>query len=113
MLPALAVGCGIHFFPFSPRWLALRNRNEESLDCLSRLRRLPATDETVQVEWRGIIAEDRFQKAILLKQHPDTGFFMLEVKQWLDLFHPRYLKRTAVAIAIPFFQQVRYFYPRF
>ncbi|KAJ5633629.1 hypothetical protein N7528_001471 [Penicillium herquei] len=105
MMPALTVGCGIHFFPFSPRWLALRDRNEDSLQSLARLRRLPATDETVQVEWRGIIAEDRFQKEILLQEHPDTGPVMMEVKQWLDLFRSKYLKRTLVATAIPFFQQ--------
>ncbi|KAJ5721296.1 uncharacterized protein N7483_009230 [Penicillium malachiteum] len=105
MIPALTVGCGIHFFPFSPRWLALRDRNEESLESLARLRRLPATDETVQVEWKGIIAEDRFQKEILIQEHPDTGPIMMEVKQWLDLFRSKYLKRTIVATAIPFFQQ--------
>ena len=107
MIPALAVGCGIHFFPFSPRWLALAKRDQESLNSLSRLRQLPSSDEKVQLEWRGILSEDRFQKQILHKQHPDTGPIMMEVKQWLDLFRPRYLKRTFVAIAIPFFQQVR------
>lgn len=105
MIPALVVGTGIHFFPFSPRWLAMRNRNEESLESLARLRRVPPTDETVQLEWKGILTEDRFQKQILQNQHPNSGPIMLEIKQWLDLFRPRYLKRTFVAIAIPFFQQ--------
>jgi hypothetical protein len=106
ILPALVVGGGIHFFPFSPRWLALADRNEESLECLAKLRRLPETDGTVQLEWRGILAEDRFQKQILEKEHPNTGVVMMEVKQWLDLFRPRYVRRTFVAMAIPFFQQV-------
>jgi hypothetical protein len=106
ILPALMVGSGIHFFPFSPRWLALADRNEESLECLAKLRRLPATDGTVQLEWRGILAEDRFQKQILAKEHSNTGVVMMEIKQWLDLFRPRYIRRTFVAMAIPFFQQV-------
>lgn len=105
MIPALLVGSGIHFFPFSPRWLALHNKNDESLNALAKLRRLPTSDETVQLEWKGILTEDRFQKQILRNQHPNTGPIMMEVKQWLDLFRPRYLKRTFVAIAIPFFQQ--------
>ncbi|KAJ5389731.1 uncharacterized protein N7496_000799 [Penicillium cataractarum] len=105
IIPGLVVGLGIHFFPFSPRWLALRDRNQESLQALSKLRRLPTTDETVQLEWRGILTEDRFQKQILRNQHPNTGPLMMEIKQWLDLFRPKYFKRTCVAIAIPFFQQ--------
>ncbi|CAI7636566.1 unnamed protein product [Penicillium manginii] len=105
ILPALMVGSGIHFFPFSPRWLALADRNEESLECLAKLRRLPTTDGTVQLEWRGILAEDRFQKQILAKEHSNTGVVMMEIKQWLDLFRPRYIRRTFVAMAIPFFQQ--------
>jgi hypothetical protein len=106
IIPGLVVGLGIHFFPFSPRWLALRNKNDASLEAISKLRSLPATDKTVQLEWRGILTEDRFQKQILRDQHPNTGPFMMEVKQWRDLFRPRYLKRTCVAMAIPFFQQV-------
>ncbi|KAJ5580513.1 hypothetical protein N7450_006814 [Penicillium hetheringtonii] len=105
MVPALVVGCGIHFFPFSPRWLALANRNEESLECLAKLRRLPVTDETVQLEWRGILTEDRFQKQMLSKEHPDATGLIMELKQWFDLFRPRYIRRTFVAMAIPFFQQ--------
>ncbi|KAJ6185737.1 hypothetical protein N7519_007038 [Penicillium mononematosum] len=105
MIPALVVGFGIHLFPFSPRWLALRGRKEESLLSLAQLRRLPPSDETVQSEWRGIITEVRFQREIMHNQYPNTAPAMLELRGWLDLFRPRYLRRTAVAIAIPFFQQ--------
>lgn len=72
MIPGLVVGLGIHCFPFSPRWLALRDKNQESLQALSKLRRLPATIETVQLEWRVILTEDRFQEqsiAILTPQY--------------------------------------------
>ncbi|KAJ5337827.1 hypothetical protein N7452_004555 [Penicillium brevicompactum] len=105
MIPALVVGFGIHLFPFSPRWLALRDRKEDSLASLAKLRRLPPSDETVLLEWRGILTEVRFQKEIMHNQYPNTGPAMLEIKGWIDLFRPRYLRRTAVAIAIPFFQQ--------
>lgn len=107
MIPALCVGCGIHFFPFSPRWLALRDRSGDSLRALSKLRRLPPSDERVRLEWTGILSEIRFQKQLLRRQSPDTGPVMMEVKQWIDLFRPRSLRRTIVALAIPFFQQVR------
>ncbi|KAK4501233.1 hypothetical protein PRZ48_007040 [Zasmidium cellare] len=90
IVPALCVGLGIHFFPFSPRWLCMRDRSEDSLQSLSRLRRLPIDDHRVQLEWRGIIAE--------------TGF-SLEISEWIALFKPKYWRRTMIAMAIPFFQQ--------
>ena len=106
MVPALAVGLGIHFFPYSPRWLSMRGRNEESLAALAKLRRLPESDERVQTEWKGIMVEVRFQEEMLRREHPNSGALMLELKQWFDLFKPKYLKRTLVTIGIPFFQQV-------
>ncbi|OGE51170.1 hypothetical protein PENARI_c014G03245 [Penicillium arizonense] len=105
MIPALVVGGGIHLFPYSPRWLALRDRKEEGLVSLAQLRQLPSSDETVQLEWRGILTEVRFQREIMHNDYPNTGPAMMELKGWIDLFRPRYLRRTAVAIAIPFFQQ--------
>ena len=106
MIPAMAVGGGIHFFPFSPRWLAMRGRDEDCLDSLTKLRRLPATDDRVQIEWKGILSEVRFQQEMLQKEHgTNNNVFMLEIKQWMDLFRPKYFRRTLVALAIPFFQQ--------
>lgn len=106
MVPALAVGLGIHFFPFSPRWLAMRHRNEESLNSVAKLRRLPNTDERVQLEYKGIVAEVRVQEEVLKQEHPNrTSEIMIEAQSWLDLFKPRYFKRTLISIAIPFFQQ--------
>lgn len=106
MAPALMVGLGIHFFPFSPRWLAMVGRDEDSLGSLTKLRRVPPTDERVQAEWKGILSEVRFQQAMLAREHPSSNAFTAELKQWADLFKPRYLKRTTIALGIPFFQQV-------
>lgn len=105
MVPALCVGIGIHFFPFSPRWLAMRGRDNDSLSALSKLRRVPITDDRVQAEWKGIVCEVRFQEEIIAKDHPTNNEFKLEILQWIDLFRPKYLKRTVIALGIPFFQQ--------
>ncbi|KAK2604477.1 hypothetical protein N8I77_007404 [Diaporthe amygdali] len=106
MAPALMVGVGIQLFPFSPRWLAMRHRDEDSLRSLETLRRLPRTDERVQQEWKGILREVELQELVLQREHgANTNFVMLEFKQWGDLFKPKCLRRTAVALAIPFFQQ--------
>ncbi|GKZ24127.1 hypothetical protein AbraIFM66951_008940 [Aspergillus brasiliensis] len=107
MFPALVVGIGIHLFPFSPRWLAMRDREQDSLNCLAKLRRRSPQDDKVQLEWKGILSEVRFQQALLEKEYPDHTRrpLLVGLKQWVDLFRPRYLKRTLVALAIPFFQQ--------
>ncbi|KAJ0426884.1 general substrate transporter [Aspergillus carlsbadensis] len=85
-VPALIVGGAIHFFPFSPRWLAMRGRSADSLQSLATLRRRPEHDDQVQLEWKGILAENRFQKEILERQFPNykeqpirTG-----LRQWLS-----------------------------
>jgi hypothetical protein len=83
----------------------MRGRNQDSLDSLSTLRRLPTDDPRVQLEWTGIIAEVRLEQEVLRRRHGDVGSVMLELKGWLDLLKPRYRKRTMVAVAIPFFQQ--------
>lgn len=108
MFPAFNVGIGIHLFPFSPRWLAMRGRDQYSLGCLAKLRRCSPQEEKVQLEWKGILSEVRFQQALLERDYPDHARHPLLVgfKQWVDLFRQRYLRRTLVALAIPFFQQV-------
>lgn len=108
MLPALIVGLGIHAFPYSPRWLCMRGRNEDSLASLSKLRRLPTDDVRIQAEWKGILAEVQLEKEALRRRHGENvSGFRLEVRAWMDLFSKRYRKRTAIATATPFFQQVR------
>ncbi|GLB02162.1 hypothetical protein AtubIFM57258_003503 [Aspergillus tubingensis] len=107
IFPALVVGIGIHLFPFSPRWLAMRGRDQDSLSCLAKLRKRSPQDEKVQLEWKGILSEVRFQQALLEREYSNYARYplLVSVKQWVDLFRPKYLRRTVVALAIPFFQQ--------
>lgn len=85
----------------------MRHRDEDSLHSVAKLRRLPITDERVQLEHKGILAEVRMQDEVLKREHPRLigKSIALEAVSWLDLFKPRYLKRTIISIAIPFFQQ--------
>ncbi|KAI1425884.1 general substrate transporter [Xylaria sp. FL1777] len=105
VIPALGVGLGIHFFPYSPRWLAMRKRNDEGLVALAKLRGVSTTDARVQEEWISIVVEARFQEIVSAREHPNASPLKIELLQWVDLFRPKYLKRTVVALAIPFFQQ--------
>jgi hypothetical protein len=106
MIPATILGVGIHLFPYSPRWLAMVDRNEDSLKSLARLRRLSPADSRVQTEWRGILGEVAFQKDVAEKNHPGITGFKLEIRSWRDLFKKSIIKRTVVACGICFFTQV-------
>ncbi|KAL2681380.1 hypothetical protein Neosp_008991 [[Neocosmospora] mangrovei] len=112
ILPGLVLGFGAIFLPYSPRWLASKDREDEALVNLAKLRALPATDPRVQREWMEIIAEARFQTGILKERHPQltqrtdiTGRMRLEFVSWTDCLKPGCWRRTLVGAGIMFFQQ--------
>lgn len=112
ILPGLVLGFGAIFLPYSPRWLASKDREDEALANLAKLRALPATDPRVQREWMEIIAEARFQTGILKERHPQltqrtdiSGRMRLEFVSWTDCLKPGCWRRTLVGAGIMFFQQ--------
>lgn len=86
MVTATLLGAGIHFFPYSPNWLALVNRRDDCLRSLTKLRNLPSTDDRVQAEFHGIVAEVSFQRLVQEKRHPGARGVKLDTLSWLDLF---------------------------
>ncbi|RMX78735.1 hypothetical protein D0869_08843 [Hortaea werneckii] len=100
MVSAGIIGTMIHLFPYSPRWLVLVERDEDALESLAKLRRLPATDSRVVTEWRGILAEIQFQKIMSEKAHPGKQGLVLELLQWADLFRKKTWRRTVVGVGI-------------
>jgi hypothetical protein len=105
MITATALGIGIHFYPYSPRWLAMVHRDDDALDALVKLRRLPPDDFRVQSEWKSILTEVTFQEKFNEREHPGARGFMLEAQNWLDLFRKKTVKRTIVACGVCFFTQ--------
>lgn len=105
MVSAIITGVGLQFFPYSPRWLALVNRDDECLQSLCKLRRIPPNDSRVQTEYRGILAEVKFQHALHERKHPGVHGVKLEILQWIDLFSKRLWRRVAVGVGVCFFQQ--------
>lgn len=83
----------------------MRDRNDESLKSLCRLRNVSEDDPRVQTEWKGIIAEVRLEREVLRRRHGQSSAVSMELKIWYDLF-TRYRSRTIVAMGIMFFQQV-------
>ena len=106
MVCSTLLSVGINFYPYSPRWLALAGRPDDSLRSLQRLRRLPVTDRRVQDEHRDILVEVELQNGTRERKHPGVRGLRLEMQCWLDLFRGKpMLRRTAVAVGVAFFQQ--------
>ncbi|KAF2144680.1 uncharacterized protein K452DRAFT_266697 [Aplosporella prunicola CBS 121167] len=112
IVPGLVLGVGILFLPFSPRWLASKGRDEDSLKNLAKLRQLPASDSRVLQEWYDIRAEVAFQKEIQQERHPKLfgsraklDRIKLELAAWADCFKRGCWRRTHVGMGLMFFQQ--------
>lgn len=112
MVPGFILVAGVALLPFSPRWLASKERNDETLQSLAKLRRLPPSDKRVRQEFLDIQAEVRFHKEMSAEKHPDLqggGLrkeFFLEMASWADCFGKGCWRRTHIGVGIMFFQQV-------
>ncbi|POR36844.1 Uncharacterized protein TPAR_02970 [Tolypocladium paradoxum] len=111
IIPALVLGAGVPFLPYSPRWLASRGRNDESLQVLSKIRGLPSTDERVMREWFEIRSEVQYRKEVSQEKHPHLhdgkmwSRIKLQIVGYADCFRKGAWKRTHVGIGLMFFQQ--------
>ena len=85
--------------------MAMVDRQDGCLDSLSKLRRLPATDERVRTEFEGIVAEVRFQNIMSKRRHPSARGLKRELFSWTDLFGKKTIRRTVVGAGVCFFQQ--------
>lgn len=112
MVPAFILAAGVFLLPFSPRWLASKGRNEEALQSLTKLRRLPASDKRVYQEYLDIRAEAMFHKEISAERHPylqgddNKSALLLEFASWADCFKKGCWRRTHIGMGLMFFQQV-------
>eukprot|EP00753_Platysulcus_tardus_P020456 PLAT8063.1.p1 GENE.PLAT8063.1~~PLAT8063.1.p1 ORF type:complete len:561 (-),score=-138.96 PLAT8063.1:144-1826(-) len=112
LVPALILGCGVMFMPFSPRWLVNQGRDEEALVVLSNARSLPMEHELIQIEFLEIKAQYLFEKETSEMKYPqyqDGSFksdFKLGLFGYMSLLGNRaLLYRLAVASLTMFFQQ--------
>ncbi|KAJ8072444.1 hypothetical protein PM082_016003 [Marasmius tenuissimus] len=112
LVPAVILGVGILFMPFSPRWLVNQGREDEALAVLARARQLPADNELVQIEFLEIKAQYLFEKETSearFPQYQDGSFssnFSLGLREYLSLFTNKGLFwRIAVGSLTMFFQQ--------
>lgn len=112
MTPALMLASGVVFLPYSPRWLCLKDRDQESLTTLCKLRQLPESDSRVQQEWYEIRSEVAYRREIEQEKYPylqdgSTGSALkLQLNNWADTWRGRNWRRTQVGVGLMFFQQV-------
>ncbi|KIK63035.1 hypothetical protein GYMLUDRAFT_41339 [Collybiopsis luxurians FD-317 M1] len=112
LVPALILGAGILFMPFSPRWLVNQGRDDEALAVLSKARGLPSDNELVQIEFLEIRAQYLFEKetsAVKFPDYQDGSFgsnFKLGLAEYTSLLiNPTLLRRIMVGTLTMFFQQ--------
>lgn len=92
---------GMFFLPHSPRWLAMKHREEDCIASLSKLRRLPAEDPVLQAEFLEIKAAVMFDEEVEGELKAQGGF----LSTWKSLFAKNMQKRVWIGIWLMIFQQ--------
>ncbi|KAF8304939.1 general substrate transporter [Clavulina sp. PMI_390] len=112
LVPAIILGVGMLFMPHSPRWLVGRGREDEALAVLANVRKLPAENEIIQLEFLEIKAEHLFEKETseaMFPQYQDGSSkseLQLTIHGYLSLLTSRPLfRRVAIGSLVMFFQQ--------
>ncbi|PYH78742.1 sugar transporter [Aspergillus uvarum CBS 121591] len=92
---------GMFFFPFSPRWLMSKHREEEAVAALSKLRRLSPEDPLLKAEILEIKA------AVLFDEETNAEAVRVGGKwaPWKALFSPNMRKRLWLGCGMMVFQQ--------
>ncbi|PYI15609.1 sugar transporter [Aspergillus japonicus CBS 114.51] len=92
---------GMFFFPFSPRWLMSKHREEEAVAALSKLRRLSPDDPLLKAEILEIKA------AVLFDEETNAEAVRVGGKwaPWKALFSPNMRKRLWIGCGMMVFQQ--------
>jgi sugar porter (SP) family MFS transporter len=106
IFPALVLGIGMFFYPESPRWQLINDRDDEALITLSRLRRLPADDEAIRTEFLAIKAEVVFEQSFIREHYAGYSGVKLAAAQYLNLVSTwSNFRRLSIGCCVMFFQQ--------
>ncbi|KAK8196106.1 hypothetical protein M8818_007259 [Zalaria obscura] len=112
LAPAVLLGVGMIFMPFSPRWLVHHNREADARRTLANLRGLPQDHELIELEFAEIRAQSLFEKRTTAEHFPhladgsNWSVIKLQFVAVASLFKSKpMLKRVGVATITMFFQQ--------
>lgn len=82
IFPALVLGVGMLFFPDSPRWLIMKERDDEAMATLCKLRRIPSRDDPSLVkEFLEIKASVMLENSFAKDKWPNLSGFKLHAAQ--------------------------------
>ena len=70
LVPAVILGAGMMFMPFSPRWLEHHGRSAEARKTLASLRGLSQDHELIELEYMEIRAQSLFEKRTTAEHFP-------------------------------------------
>ncbi|KAM0717104.1 hypothetical protein Q7P37_006956 [Cladosporium fusiforme] len=112
LFPAIILGVGMLFMPFSPRWLVHHNRETEARKTLASLRNLPQDHDLIELEFLEIKAQSMFEKRTVAEHFPhlSDGSALSTIKlQFVaaaSLFKTKAMfRRVVLATVTMFFQQ--------
>ncbi|KAB8258297.1 general substrate transporter [Aspergillus pseudonomiae] len=106
ILPALILGLGIIFFPDSPRWLAMKERDDEALTALSKLRRQARDSPALVNEFLEIKASIMLENTFARDHFPNLSGLRLHAAQYVSFLTTwARFKRLAIGCCVMFFQQ--------
>lgn len=106
ILPAFILGIGMLFYPDSPRWLLMQDREEEGIATLARLRRKPAHHPSVIAESLEIKATILLENTYIRENYAGLSGFRLDAAQYLSMVTKfARFKRLAIGCCVMFFQQ--------
>ncbi|KAL4778855.1 general substrate transporter [Aspergillus varians] len=103
LVPAVILGIGMIFMPFSPRWLVHHDREDEAIKVLTSLRELPADDPVLQLEFLEIKAQSIFEKRTEKEKFPHLertntwSYVKLEAAGYKSLFTSWPMFRRVIA----------------
>ncbi|ANB12246.1 Snf3p [Sugiyamaella lignohabitans] len=101
IIPAWILFFGMFFLPFSPRWLVMKDRDEEAKASLSKLRRLPEDDPLLVAEFLEIKSTVMFDREVRSESVTNNGW----LAPWKELFSPNIFRRVMIGVWIMIFQQ--------
>ncbi|KAE8359169.1 sugar transporter [Aspergillus caelatus] len=104
---SLILGFGTFFLPYTPRWLMMKNREDEAMPTLSRVRRVPRSDNRIVQEMLEIKASAVFDDETTAAMFPGiTSPILLSYERYKSMFTFRHLnRRLLLACLLQLIQQ--------
>lgn len=100
IIPAWILFVGMWFLPYSPRYLVLKGKDDESKKVLAKLRQSNVDDPLIIAEYLEIKSSVMFDNAVKA-QSLSNGF----LAPWKELLTPNILRRVMIGVWTMIFQQ--------